>query len=46
MKLLVVLGGFLLLISSCRKYETCATYADNKQAKFSTEKSMAERADI
>lgn len=46
MKLFVVLGGFLLLICSCRKYETCATYADNKQVKFSTNEPIAEKADI
>jgi len=35
MKELLVLFGFLLLFSSCRKQETCATYAQKIKVKTS-----------
>ncbi len=28
-----VVAGIAILSTSCRKYETCATYADNKKIK-------------
>ncbi len=35
-KFIYILAGIAILATSCRKYETCATYADSKQVKTNT----------